>query len=65
VPTAKKTETPDRVAVTVTKFGDGRVSTGEHSPESGEVMAKRGAVLEVDLETANALERRGLAEIKD
>jgi hypothetical protein len=53
------------VRVTVTKFGDGKVSTGSHVAETGDAMAAKGTILAVDLPTATALEARGLAEIVD
>jgi len=52
---------PDRVLVTITKFGEGKVSTGVHAI-GGDVMAARGDVLEVAPEVAASLESKGYAE---
>lgn len=58
--------TPDAatgsVMVTITKHGSGKVSTGVHVPEQGDVMAQRGDVLEVSEDTAASLEAKGYAE---
>jgi hypothetical protein len=63
---ADMTREPERtVRVTITKFGDGKVSTGEHVSVKGDVMAKRGEVLETSAEAAAALEAAGLAEISE
>lgn len=60
---------PDRqagkpVSVKVTKFGEGKVSTGEHVAVQGDVMAKVGQILSVPPSVAKALEAKGLAEIQ-
>lgn len=52
------------VKVKVTKFGAGKVSTGEHEAESGDVMAVAGQILTVDKSVGSALEKFGLAEIQ-
>ena len=52
------------VNVRITKFGAGKVSTGEHVAVTGDVMASQGQVLVVTDEVAMALESRGLAEIQ-
>lgn len=51
----------DLVPVTITKFGDGKVSTGERD-EVGDIYAKRGDVLLVSQHVADSLEKRALAE---
>lgn len=51
------------VKVQITKFGAGKVSTGVHESGFGDVMAVRGEVIDVDLETAAALEAKGIGEI--
>lgn len=57
------TGTPEElVEVTVTKFGEGRVSTGEHIPAEGDVKAKRGEKMMVSPSVAADLEARGFAE---
>lgn len=53
----------DLVSVTITKFGDGKVSTGVHEPGPGDIYAKRGEKMAVSKGTAQALEAKGLAEI--
>lgn len=63
VPTLEVQQKPETVRVTVTKFGDGKISTGEHVSAHGDVKAKRGDTLTVSLSIAEALEKRGLAEI--
>lgn len=51
------------VFVTVTKFGEGKVSTGEHVAELGDVMAKKGDILECPEDQAKIQEAFGLVEI--
>jgi len=51
------------VRVTITKFGGGKVSTGVSIMGKGDIMAKRGDVIEISADCARALEERGLAEI--
>lgn len=54
---------PDElVEVTITKFGDGMVSTGEHIATEGDVKAKRGEKMMVSPSVAADLEARGFAE---
>lgn len=50
------------VSVTVTKFGEDKVSTGQHIAGTGDVYAKRGEKMMVSKSVADALEERGLAE---
>jgi len=50
------------VRITVTKFGDGKVSTGVHVSGQGDVMAHRGDVMKVSAACANDLEKLGFAE---
>ena len=50
--------------VRITKFGAGKVSTGEHVPEQGDKMAKAGDILTVHLSVAEELEAKGFAEIQ-
>lgn len=52
----------DLVPVTVTKFGEGLVSTGQRD-EAGDIFAERGQKLNVSKATAQALEALGFAEI--
>lgn len=54
---------PGHVFVTVTKFGEGKVSTGKHIAEQGDVMAVKGDVLECPEEDAKIQEKLGLVEI--
>ena len=53
----------DLVRIRITKFGDSKISTGEHRAGFGDVMASRGQELQVDPATAQAHEAAGLAEI--
>lgn len=53
----------DLVRVTITKFGDGKVSTGTSVVGMGDIMAKRGDVIEISADCARALEECGLAEV--
>lgn len=56
---------PDgHVRIRITKFGDGKVSTGEHIAEKGDVMFKAGEETIIPVHVADALEKRGLAEIQ-
>lgn len=50
------------VEVAVTKFGDGRVSTGMHVAGEGDIYAARGDKILVSKEVASSLEARGFAE---
>ena len=50
------------VEVTVTKFGEGQVSTGERD-ETGDIYARRGDKIMVSKAVAASLEARGLAEM--
>lgn len=50
------------VSVTITKFGDGKVSTGVHEAGFGDIYAKRGEKIAVSKGTAASLEAKGLAE---
>lgn len=52
------------VAVKITKFGHHQVSSGEHIPAHGDKMLAAGEVVRVDPGTADALEKRGFAEIQ-
>lgn len=52
----------DLVSVTITKFGDGKVSTGIHVAGEGDIYAKRGERLDVSPAVARSLEALGLAE---
>lgn len=54
---------PGHVLVTVTKFGEGKVSTGEHIAEQGDVMAQKGDILECPEDQAKIQEALGLVEI--
>jgi hypothetical protein len=50
------------VRITITKFGDGKVSTGKHVGGQGDVMARRGDVMQVSAACASDLEKLGFAE---
>lgn len=50
------------VKITVTKFGAGKVATGQHEAGFGDVYAKRGDTLMADPATAKRLEQLGFAE---
>ncbi len=52
----------DLVRITITKFGDGKVSTGVHVGGQGDVMARRGDVMTVAAICASDLEKLGFAE---
>jgi len=52
----------DLVQVTITKFGEGQVSTGKHVAGEGDEFAKRGDKMWVSKTVASSLEARGLAE---
>jgi len=52
----------DLVEVTITKFGEGKVSTGEHVAGEGDIYAKRGDKLRVSKKVAERLEVLGVAE---
>lgn len=53
---------PDAVKITVTKFGAGKVSSGEHVAGNGDIYLDRGEQAWVDAKTAQALEACGFAE---
>lgn len=53
------------VSVTITKHGDGKVSTGIHVAGEGDIMAERGEKLVVTKSTGLALEKRAFAEIDE
>ena len=50
------------VTCRVLKAGDGRISTGEHTPGEGDRTYARGDVFQASAETAAELEARGLVE---
>lgn len=52
----------DLVEVTITKFGEGKVSTGFHVAGEGDIFAGRGEKIAVSKEVASSLEARGFAE---
>lgn len=60
----EKNSSGGTVKIKVTKFGGGKVSTGEHVAELGDVMAKGGDILEVDKSVAEAMEATGYGEIQ-
>lgn len=69
IPEAPRRGRPPKVAeddgmvwVTVTKAGDGKVSTGEHVTGVGDQTYARGARFRVPPETAAALEARHFVE---
>lgn len=51
----------DLVKVTITKFGDRRVSTGTRD-DAGDIFARRGDTIMVSKSVADSLEASGLAE---
>lgn len=53
------------VKVRILKFGDGRVSTGDHHSSGGEVLAEAGEFMDIPRTVAEALEKRGFAEIEE
>lgn len=57
-----KPQSTGLVTVTVTKFGAGKVSTGEHIAGQGDIYASQGAKLTVTEDAAKALEKKGLVE---
>lgn len=52
----------DLVEVTITKFGEGKVSTGVHVAGEGDIYAKRGDKIMVSKPVAARLEVLGVAE---
>lgn len=52
----------DLVEVTITKFGEGKVSTGVHVAGEGDIYAGRGDKIMVSKEVAARLEVLGVAE---
>lgn len=52
----------DLVEVTITKFGEGKVSTGVHIAGEGDIYASRGEKLRVSKAIASRLEVLGVAE---
>lgn len=63
VPVLDAEQEPELVTVAITKFGDGKVSTGVHVAGEGDKKAKRGDVMTVSASVAESLEKSGLAEI--
>lgn len=61
LPMAEKN--PEMVEITITKFGEGKVSTGVHVTGSGDIYAKRGEKMMVSKTIATRLEVLGVAEI--
>lgn len=59
---AKPKSTSDMVEITITKLGDGKVSTGEHVAGEGDIYASRGEKLMVSPGVVASLEARGFAE---
>ena len=53
------------VSVRVTKFGSGKVATGEYVVGHGDVFASKDDLLDVSPAIAKELEKRALAEIVD
>jgi len=53
------------VTVRITKFGDGKVSTGQDIVGVGDIFAKKDDTLVLPLAIATELEKRALAEIVD
>jgi len=52
----------DLVEVTITKFGEGKVSTGVHVAGDGDIFASRGEKIMVSQAVAQRLEVLGVAE---
>lgn len=50
------------VEVTITKFGEGKVSTGHHVAGEGDIYASRGDKIMVSKDVAERLEVLGVAE---
>lgn len=55
----------DVVRVRITKMGDGKVSTGDHVANDGDLMFEAGEYAELPRVVALALEDRGFAEIEE
>lgn len=52
----------DLVEITITKFGEGKVSTGVHVAGEGDIYANRGDKIMVSKDVAARLEVLGVAE---
>lgn len=52
----------DLVEITITKFGEGKVSTGVHIAGEGDIYASRGDKIMVSKDVAIRLEVLGVAE---
>lgn len=52
------------VSLRITKFGEGKVSTGRHQAGAGDDFFATGAVTELPRAIAEALEARGFGEIQ-
>lgn len=52
----------DLVEITITKFGEGKVSTGVHIAGEGDIYANRGDKIMVSKDVALRLEVLGVAE---
>ena len=54
----------DGVLLRITKFGEGKVSTGRHQAGAGDACFAAGTVTELPRPIAEALEARGFGEIQ-
>ena len=64
MPKAKTDEVPEgHVTVRITKFGDGKVSSGVHVAEEGDIMLAKDESIVIAKSVADELEVRGFAEI--
>lgn len=52
------------VSVRILKAGDGKISTGNHSPRGGDELYEFGEVVDLPRDIAEALEARHLVEIQ-
>ena len=60
----KKTTSGALVSLRITKFGEGKVSTGRHQAGMGDEFFAAGAVAELPRAIAEGLEARGFGEIQ-
>lgn len=62
--TDSRTDGAGLVSLRITKFGDGKVSTGRHLAGTGDEFFAAGAVAQLPRDVALALEQRGFGEIQ-
>lgn len=58
------TKKPEPVTIKITRFGDGKVSSGRHIADQGDEMLAEGETIKVAPDLAAELEERGLVEIQ-